>query len=205
MEINSRNYGHLNHYYILVYFKIQYDIVNGIKSLCPSRNKKRLNKFSVYLTNLKKLLELNIMVNTADIEIRRIILGAFFGAIYSIVIVLPLIFIINNNNELDYSKAFFFPLNIWMGYATVCRSLEWNKNQRSVAGGSWRSILQYKIALVDIILLLIFIGVAILMYLKNLLTGVNTLIWLIGIVTVLILQKHSIKSLLNNIEGYNGN
>ena len=136
-----------------------------------------------------------------DKEHHRVIIGAFFGAIYSIVLVQPLILMTNNdNNNLipgnDLIQILFYPITIVIGYAIINRSLSW-KHPRSVAGSRLKGFLNYTFTIEDVLLLIALIIIAGSMWYFKILNRTNALMWIIGVGTLAVLQVISIPKLVD--------
>lgn len=136
---------------------------------------------------------------TNNKEFHRVIIGAFFGAIYSIVLVQPLILMTNNNNSITNDNLIqipFYPLTIVIGYVIITRSLSW-KHPRNVAGSHLKGLLAYTFEVKDMLLFVVLILIALFMWYLNILNGINALMWIIGVNTILVLQLLAIPKLLD--------
>lgn len=170
------------------------------KNYLMSKNREKLYTVTSYSGNPNIFWIFNAKMKR-NTEIRRVIIGAFFGAIYSIVLVQPLILMTNNDsmtNSLlqNIVQILFYPLIIVIGYVIIDRSLSW-KYSRNAAGSRIKRLLAHKIEVADILLLGALISVAIVLLKFNILNRIDAYMWILGVATILGLQFHSIPSLLD--------
>jgi len=161
------------------------------------RNEKRLNNVVIYLKPSYLIKWLGMIMTTYNIEINKIIIGAFLGAVYSVVLIAPLSLMMNNDNGL---KIFFFPITIIIGFAIIVRSLTLTSS-RTVAGGKIKEIINRRISVVDFYLIEAIIVATLLMAYFNIIDFFNAFMWILGIITILFLQRYAILNLLYETKG----
>lgn len=169
------------------------------KNMNPLRIKKiRLNRFTKYVGILISIgfLAVENITKEKDIkEVKKIILGAFFGAIYSIVLVGPLLFFVsdkvNNNNFMQV--LFTFPVTIFCAYLIINRSIEWMNNNNMVDDKYTLMIPLPK----DILLYIALVITACLLLFVEAINLMNATVWIFGVFTIIMLQYKSGPSLVD--------
>ena len=154
---------------------------------------KGLNNAFIYLRLFYFKRRFSIIMTTSNIEIKKTIIGAFFGAVYSVVLIAPLTLMMENTNQY---KLIFYPLTIFIGYAIIYRSLEW-KSSRNVSGGIITSLIEPKFSMADFLLAVVILIAAYIMRSLNIINSLNAYMWIIGVTTILLLQMLSIPKLLD--------
>ncbi len=157
------------------------------------RNEKVLYKVIIYLRPSYLIKWFRIIMTTGNIEINKVIIGAFFGAIYSVVLIAPLTFIMDNKHEL---KIIFYPLTILIAFAIINRSLTM-KSSKGVTGNLFKRLIDYQIFLKDIVLAMAIIIVSLIMWYYDIMNLLNSFMWLVGVAIILILQNYSISKILD--------